>query len=450
MNFKLTNYGRIREADVKLNGITVISGPNGSGKSTISRALFTWHTLLCQLPQEIPRERANIVSDDIQLALKQNGVSPYVASRFMPTYFRNRQPTKLIDPAFWRDEQTSLAWLTDRVGRFAPPMSSADEGTLDVAKLYAALKDRVMDHLNMDDGRIIKFIVERYFLKAFDGQIGSFFDQLVDSTVSLANDDGVAQSCTFLGGKAHDVGNLRLPIVAYKGFRMFYLEPRHLLDELSTGSESRVRRLRVNRYSVASELDWENILTKNLDRKSMSFLQVERMTPIFDELERIVSTIHGEIDTVDRSLAFRDSDIPGDNAISLQNVASGAKSIAAIVRGLRNDSIHPGDFLIIDEPESNLHPEWQLAFAKFLVLIHARLGIRLLLNTHSPYFLKAIEVYSDQFEQGDDCEYYHMVTKDRSQYATESATGRLQDVFKTMSAPFSRLMHGDHYECAIS
>ena len=38
--FKLSNYHAIENAEITLDGITVLSGENGSGKSTISRWLY--------------------------------------------------------------------------------------------------------------------------------------------------------------------------------------------------------------------------------------------------------------------------------------------------------------------------------------------------------------------------------------------------------------------------
>ena len=38
--FKLSNYHAIENAEIILDGITVLSGENGSGKSTISRWLY--------------------------------------------------------------------------------------------------------------------------------------------------------------------------------------------------------------------------------------------------------------------------------------------------------------------------------------------------------------------------------------------------------------------------
>ena len=51
--------------------------------------------------------------------------------------------------------------------------------------------------------------------------------------------------------------------------------------------------------------------------------------------------------------------------------------------------VEPGDLLIIEEPESHLHPALQTAFARELArLVHS--GVRVLLTTHSEWILEAL------------------------------------------------------------
>jgi len=51
--------------------------------------------------------------------------------------------------------------------------------------------------------------------------------------------------------------------------------------------------------------------------------------------------------------------------------------------------IHPGDLLIIEEPESHLHPRAQTQIAITLArLVHA--GVRLVITTHSDWILGQI------------------------------------------------------------
>ena len=46
MNLKIKNFGKITNADIKLDGITVICGNNNTGKSTVGKALFSFYNSL--------------------------------------------------------------------------------------------------------------------------------------------------------------------------------------------------------------------------------------------------------------------------------------------------------------------------------------------------------------------------------------------------------------------
>ena len=47
MRIYLNNIAKIKEANIEINGITVIAGENDTGKSTIGKALFSlFHSLL--------------------------------------------------------------------------------------------------------------------------------------------------------------------------------------------------------------------------------------------------------------------------------------------------------------------------------------------------------------------------------------------------------------------
>ena len=42
MNLKIRNFGAIKNADIKVDGITVITGNNNTGKSTIGKVFFSY------------------------------------------------------------------------------------------------------------------------------------------------------------------------------------------------------------------------------------------------------------------------------------------------------------------------------------------------------------------------------------------------------------------------
>lgn len=74
--------------------------------------------------------------------------------------------------------------------------------------------------------------------------------------------------------------------------------------------------------------------------------------------------------------------------IDLYNASSSIKQLTPLILYLRYRA-RPNSFLIIDEPELNLHPESQ---AKLLeaIAIMVNLGVRVLITTHSPYFMNHV------------------------------------------------------------
>ena len=53
MKLSIKNVGKLKEADVEINGITVIAGENNTGKSTIGKVLFSIFQSLYKLDDQI-------------------------------------------------------------------------------------------------------------------------------------------------------------------------------------------------------------------------------------------------------------------------------------------------------------------------------------------------------------------------------------------------------------
>ena len=88
------------------------------------------------------------------------------------------------------------------------------------------------------------------------------------------------------------------------------------------------------------------------------------------------------------------------------NLSTGVKSFAVLLRLLDNGYINENSCIILDEPEVHLHPKWQLKYAELLVMLQEQLDLHVLINSHSPYFISAIEEYSKEYNIQDKCNYY--------------------------------------------
>ena len=76
------------------------------------------------------------------------------------------------------------------------------------------------------------------------------------------------------------------------------------------------------------------------------------------------------------------------NSLPLMNASSMVSELAPVVLYLRH-VVQPGETLIIEEPESHLHPAMQVEFTRQIAaLIHA--GVRVIVTTHSEWVLETL------------------------------------------------------------
>ena len=74
--------------------------------------------------------------------------------------------------------------------------------------------------------------------------------------------------------------------------------------------------------------------------------------------------------------------------LPLMRTSSMVSELAPIVLYLRH-LVRPGDVLIIEEPESHLHPGMQVTFTRQLAAL-VRAGIRVIVTTHSEWLLQEL------------------------------------------------------------
>ena len=92
------------------------------------------------------------------------------------------------------------------------------------------------------------------------------------------------------------------------------------------------------------------------------------------------------------------------NTILIEQDKNGRLSLVSLTQLsqllLQKGRLNSNNLLIIDEPEVHLHPTWQVKFAEILVLLSKELAIPVLLTSHSPYFIEALEEFTKKYETG--------------------------------------------------
>ena len=124
----------------------------------------------------------------------------------------------------------------------------------------------------------------------------------------------------------------------------------------------------------------------------------------------------------------------------MKNTSSGVKQVAIIQTLLNNNELEPNSFLIMDEPEVNLHPEWQIKFAKILVLLVKELDLSIYIASHSPFFIEAIELYSQYYGLLDESFFYLTQKAEGYQYDIVSVdSNNLEAIYRNLGQPYDIL-----------
>jgi len=97
-----------------------------------------------------------------------------------------------------------------------------------------------------------------------------------------------------------------------------------------------------------------------------------------------------------------------------------------------NKSLTKNSVLILDEPEVHLHPKWQLEYAKLIVSL-VKENIIVLVNSHSPYMIEALQRYGSQAKIQMNF-YLAKITGKQSTF--KDVTNNISPIFEQLSEPF--------------
>ena len=177
------------------------------------------------------------------------------------------------------------------------------------------------------------------------------------------------------------------------------------------------------------------IFTKSNNRNIFDeFLANEKLNMI-DNL--VSSACQGDLVLNDnRALEY----VVGDKyTLNAYNLSTGLKTFAILKKLIKNGEIQYNGTVILDEPEIHLHPKWQLLLADIIVLLHKEFNLHVLLNTHSPYFLRAIEVFSFKHNVQDKCKYYSSERNEFDNAVITDVTGNTEVIYKKLADPLQTL-----------
>ena len=412
MRLEIQNINKIKEADIALNGLTVMVGENDMGKSTIGRAFFS------------------IIKAVSNMRSLSNESSANKASKHIDSLYKHFYGKKIID---------GTMDLLPRV------KSEMERICLDEAERNAFL-----DHLNAKIEDIDLSPRQKSLLKEDIVNIRICFDQVNNPAAVLKTELAYLVESEFMGqfcsskseltyvmldteeegklsfkAKDNQVTNVSF---SERGFYedITYVESPlyfHLLDSLKSSVAYReMKRTLGYKPMVPAHV-------KDFVDKVLNFQNFDTQLSLFEPQSKDFHTadiIHGMFayDKSSRSIVYQKDGMK----IKPINVASGIKSFGALQLLLDGYCISNNRPLIWDEPENHLHPQWQVEFAKVIVQI-VNSGIPVMISTHSPYFLQAVRYYSAMYNIEKYVNYYTAECGNDDMVTMKEVTNDLNQLF---------------------
>nr|WP_314082337.1 AAA family ATPase [uncultured Leptotrichia sp.] len=403
MKLSIKNVGKLKEADVEINGITVIAGENNTGKSTVSKTLFSLFNGFYNLDNRILETRLRDVRD--------------IFIRYRGTKEINEQYREILD-------------------KLSKELIKNDEYKNDENKIYGLIKENknfiserqleyvskiIFNILNITYDTFSKTIISGILNSEFGNQINTIdSDKSGEMILKIQNDE-----LKIVVDDDKVSKNIENRIDIYS--KIIYIDDPFVIDNLSELSNLDTTHFKNHKENLEVELFFS-------DKANFSegIIMEKKLRTINEKLKKVID---GKIKISQRKWVY---EFESNKELNLKNLSAGLKSFAILKRLLENGKLKENGTIILDEPEIHLHPEWQLKFAELIVLLQKEFGMHILLTTHSPYFLNAIEVFSERHKIDDKCKYY-VAENEGNSSIIKDVTGNTREIYRKLARPIQDL-----------
>ena len=319
MLLQLRNIGMIKEADIKLDGLTVIAGENDTGKSTVGKALFA-----------LLKARLFVLNSKLEY------------SAFNSQYFKK------------------LIWLFDKISKKELLHSNT------FIKLY----DIEVDFLRKSARRGDKKFLDAIFMET------PFIFNLYETLSAISNANSI-------------------------------------LD-----------------FEIPYNYLWWDLYIK-LSHKAKMSSQID----LSSQIEFIENIIGGKFKKFNEPTKNRWFFVRDGREYEMVNVAMGIKQFAILYSIIKNDYMSSDRIIILDEPEVHLHPKWQLKLAELIVQLVQK-GIKILVNSHSPYMIEALELFTKKYKVPVD---FYVAKREKENAFFKNVNSDLSPIYEELSQPIDIL-----------
>ncbi len=435
MQIKLQNIGIIRDSVIALDGLTVITGKNDSGKTTVGKTLYALLEGVTSLRTRARADRNSYIRKRLRSIedILSDGLF-YIPEIESDPFFTKYPKLRMImfEAIGWdeldKDDLEQFAQSLEQelkdiaassldAFQFSRQIKRLDSQTGELVDEEISLKELFKERLEnaldileqmfadvQKDPTLVDYAresVNQTLQVEFSSQIQPVKAPSVTSEVTLSdNDDSPYFHFSVVNNSIVNDGQPIFFSAPCK--RVFMIDDPFILDA-SPG------RMPYRGAPSETVLDVFRIQPHNYRLRQIlrsSSVSVFEQTLLNDSLQFIKGQIDQILPGTFEFSRAGDYYVQDGAKIKTVNLATGSKMFSILKILLEKGKLDKDTMLILDEPEAHLHPKWQNAFAEVIALLVKKLDVNILLTTHSPNFMLALDAYMRKYELNGKTNFY--------------------------------------------
>lgn len=377
------DYHAIKKAEITIDGITVLSGINGCGKSTLSQWLYCIVNGVNEFDSYLfdeYKERLYNLIYRMQVAcmdLRRADKSPekvsldhlhQIIEKFNSIKYYSKEQIEVSKDLFLQALYTTGNILTEALSEDIPYARKARIlSLLEIEMQDEDIHQAIEDFIDVNN-RVISRQTKQIYQDIEEHPTPTFFESINNHFI-LDNDYP--------------------SLIQLKEDNVDIIEDEHISTLFNLKKAIYIDTPMSIDAGTTSNYFWDDLSRMIMDEKDKT-----QSAEIKKFLLRIKDLLDGEA-VLDEEDTFRERNlryVSNDKKVNIRlcDVATGFKTFSYLQRLLENGHLNDETLLMIDEPEAHLHPQWIVEFARLLVLLNKKLGLKIMIASHNPDMVAAI------------------------------------------------------------
>ena len=440
MKLSLKNIGMITEAELNIDKLTIIAGQNDTGKSTIGKVLFGITNGIINLEKTFKRYKKMAINNNLneiekRLISNEKWKSDFIKGNY--SYYENMEDIEDMEELEFEDK------LFDKIFEIENLENSLFECN---EKVFNNFKTYVLKYLKEEDifkyiedlNKVIKYssqdeTIQRYAIRQalnleFGNQINNCFSD-EKAEIKLEIDDKVFLELEILNNTNLYVKVLKelfTEDIAYIEGPYMFGEKRNVLFQMN-----RLNSLKNRNDNLIDKI------RKSYRKNEFNFVEMALSEERKQKFEELLNNSMGGVFKYSEKF---DSFVLEKNGkeIVMSNIAMGIKSFAILDALLKINFFKQDNILIIDEPETHLHPKWQIEYAKIITNLARAFDTKIIITSHSPYMIEAFQKFTEKEEISKNTNFY-LLKKTGNTSKVENVNDSLEKIYSELGSAFRDL-----------